>query len=82
MRRAKITIIGAGNVGATIWWDGRIVGGWTQTRDGELRHRLLEDVGRDGRAAIDAELHALDAWLDGTVVAPRFPGPLDRELRA
>ena len=26
-----------GNIGPTIWWDGRIVGGWAQRRDGDAR---------------------------------------------
>src|SRR5262249_59220976 len=34
----------AGNAGPTVWWDGRIVGGWSQRRDGEVVWRLLEDV--------------------------------------
>jgi hypothetical protein len=72
----------SGNVGPTIWWDGRIVGGWIQRKSGELVHRVLDDVGADGRAAIERELDRLRDWLGDTVVAPRFPGPLDRELRA
>ena len=34
-----------GNAGPTVWWDGRIVGGWAQRKDGEVVYRLLEDVG-------------------------------------
>lgn len=26
----------SGNVGPTVWWDGRIVGGWAQRNDGEV----------------------------------------------
>ena len=44
-----------GNAGATIWCDGRIVGGWRQDRAGEVEVQLLEDVGREARRAIDAE---------------------------
>src|SRR5215218_8960306 len=32
----------AGNAGPTVWWDGRVVGGWSQRRDGEIVYRLLE----------------------------------------
>ena len=39
--------------------DGRIVGGWSQRRDGEIALGLLEDVGRDASAAIDAEAERL-----------------------
>ncbi|MGH3358390.1 MAG: winged helix DNA-binding domain-containing protein, partial [Nocardioidaceae bacterium] len=34
-----------GNIGPTIWWDGRVVGGWAVHADGTVRARLLEDVG-------------------------------------
>ena len=33
--------------GPTVWWDGRVVGGWSQRDDGEIVFRLLEDVGAD-----------------------------------
>lgn len=67
----------AGNGGATIWVDGRIVGGWS-TKDGAVDLVLLEDVGRDARAGLDAEADRLTAWLAGTPVMPRFPAPLVR----
>ena len=53
----------AGNAGPTVWWDGRIVGGWVQRRDGEVVYRLLEDVGGDALAAIDADAAAVQDWL-------------------
>ena len=65
----------AGNGGATIWVDGRIVGGWS-TKDGAVDLVLLEDVGADARAALDTEADRLTAWLHGTSVMPRFPAPL------
>jgi hypothetical protein len=71
-----------GNGGPTVWVDGRIVGGWGQRPDGEVVVGLLEDVGADTRAAIDARAAAIGVWLDGTVVAPRFPTPLTSELSA
>jgi hypothetical protein len=71
----------AGNAGPTVWWDGRIVGGWTQRADGEIVWRALEDVGRDGQRAVEGQIERLQVWLDGTVVLPRFPTPLFQELR-
>ena len=65
-----------GNGGMTAWWDGRIVGGWTQTENGEVVVQLLEDVGSEGTAALEAEAAPLTAWLSGLRVAPRFPSPL------
>jgi hypothetical protein len=71
----------AGNAGPTVWWDGRVVGGWTQRQGGEIVYRLLEDVGTDGTAAIENEAARLQSWLGGAVVTSRFPTPLDRKLR-
>jgi hypothetical protein len=31
----------SGNAGPTVWWDGRIVGGWAQRADGEVVFRLF-----------------------------------------
>jgi hypothetical protein len=70
----------AGNAGPTVWWDGRIVGGWAVRADGEVAYRLLEDVGVDAAAAVEAEAAALAAWLGETQVVPRFGTPLAREL--
>ena len=41
-----------GNAGPTVWWNGRVVGGWAGRRDGEIAFRLLEDVGVDAERAI------------------------------
>jgi Winged helix DNA-binding domain len=71
-----------GNAGPTVWWDGRIVGGWAQRRDGEVAVRLLEDVGAEGAAAVEAAAGRLQAWLGNVRVTPRFRTPLERELRA
>jgi hypothetical protein len=68
----------AGNGGATAWWDGRIVGGWTQDDDGVVVLVLLEDVGSDAEAALRSEADRLTTWLEGTRVVGRFPSPLSR----
>jgi Winged helix DNA-binding domain len=67
-----------GNAGMTAWWDGRIVGGWTQTEGAEVVLQLLEDVGAEGKAALESEAARLTEWLAGVRVAPRFPSPLSR----
>ena len=69
-----------GNAGPTVWWDGRVVGGWGQSTDGTVAHRLLEDIGGEAAAAIEAEAERLSAWFDGVRATPRFPTPLQREL--
>ena len=71
-----------GNIGPTVWWEGRIVGGWAQRASGEVVYRLLEDIGSDGAAAVSAETAALAAWLGSARVTPRFRTPLERELSA
>jgi hypothetical protein len=69
-----------GNAGPTVWWDGRVVGGWAQRRDGEIAFRLLEDVGADALAAVEAAAERLAAWLGEVRVTPRFRAPLEQEL--
>lgn len=70
-----------GNAGPTVWCDGRVVGGWAQRRDGEIVYRLLEDVGSEAQTALDAAAEEV-RWLVGDVrYTPRFPTPLERELR-
>ncbi len=72
----------SGNVGPTVWSDGRIVGGWAQRADGEIRLRLLEDVGADTSAAIASAADALRTSVGPVRVTPRFRTPLERELSA
>jgi len=69
-----------GNIGPTLWWEGRIVGGWAQRASGEVAYRLLEDPGSDAAAAIAAEAARLEPWLGAARVTPRFRTPLEREL--
>jgi hypothetical protein len=69
-----------GNAGPTVWWNGRIVGGWSQRRDGEIVLGLLEDVGRDARTAIDAEAERLRAWVGDVRFSPGFLPPFQRSL--
>lgn len=69
-----------GNIGPTIWVDGRIAGGWAQRKDGAIVTRLLDDVGREAGAAIDAQAGELEAWLGDTRFTPRFRTPLERQL--
>ena len=67
-----------GNGGPTVWWDGRIVGGWRQDDAGAVELQMLEDPGRDARDAIEAEAARLTDWFEGTRVLPRFPSPLSK----
>ncbi|MFH8768303.1 MULTISPECIES: winged helix DNA-binding domain-containing protein [unclassified Streptomyces] len=73
----------SGNVGPTVWWDGRVVGGWAQRADGEIVWRIPDPaVRREAEAAVAAEAERLRAWVGTTKVTPRFRTPLERELSA
>ncbi|WP_327677267.1 winged helix DNA-binding domain-containing protein [Kitasatospora sp. NBC_00458] len=72
----------AGNAGPTVWWCGRVVGGWAQRAGGEVVWRLFADVGAEAEAAIRVEAERLSGWLGEVRVTPRFRTPLERELVA
>ncbi|MEV7400245.1 winged helix DNA-binding domain-containing protein [Streptomyces sp. NPDC091267] len=72
----------SGNIGPTVWWNGRIVGGWAQRATGEPVWRLLTDTGRDATAAIEQEASRLAGWVGEARITPRFRTPLERELTA
>ncbi|CAM5449315.1 hypothetical protein GCM10010329_34550 [Streptomyces spiroverticillatus] len=64
----------AGNIGPSLWWNGRIVGGWAQDTDGTIVCRFLEDVGTDAEAAVRAEADRLAVPLGGVRLSPRTRG--------
>ncbi|EOD68599.1 winged helix DNA-binding domain-containing protein [Amycolatopsis vancoresmycina] len=70
----------SGNVGPTVWASGRVVGGWAQRATGEVVFRLLEDVGAEAAAAIEAAAEKCAAWFGDVRAVPRFRTPLEREL--
>jgi hypothetical protein len=71
-----------GNVGPTVWWDGRIVGGWAHRPDGEVVCRFLEDVGADAVAAVHTAAERLAARLGPVRITARARGPtlVEQEL--
>jgi hypothetical protein len=70
----------SGNIGPSVWWGGRIVGGWAQRDDGTIAFRLFDDIGSDGTSAVGDVAGRLEAWLADVRVKPRFPTPIDKEL--
>jgi hypothetical protein len=70
----------SGNIGPTVWWDGRVIGGWAQRADGRIVVRLLEDAGAAAVAAAEDEAERLRGWIGSVRVTPRFRTPLEREL--
>ena len=69
-----------GNIGPTIWCDGRIVGGWAYRPDGSINWRLLTDIGAELTATIEPEAERLASWTAGKRILPKFRVPLEREL--
>jgi hypothetical protein len=69
-----------GNIGPSIWSDGRIIGAWGQPESGEVRYQLLEDVGADTTALVESEAARWTTWLAGVRVTPRFRSPLEKQL--
>ena len=67
-----------GNIGPSIWVDGRIVGGWAVSPSGEVVTELFEIV---RPAEVAAEAGRLTDVLDGSAVVPSFPTPLEKKLR-
>lgn len=71
-----------GNVGPTIWVDGRIAGGWAHLKAGRIATHLLDEVGAERTAMVEAAAAALEERLGPDRIIPRFPSPLDRHLSA
>jgi hypothetical protein len=72
----------SGNIGPSVWCDGRIVGGWAQRKDGIIAFKLFEDIGRGAQHQVEEEADRLGQWLSSVRVTPRFRTPLERELSA
>lgn len=71
-----------GNIGPSVWCDGRIVGGWAQRPDASVAYELVEKVDARTRKRIDAVADQLTAWFDGARPTPRFRTPLEKKLAA
>jgi hypothetical protein len=71
-----------GNIGPSLWWNGRTVGGWAQDRDGQIVCRFLEDAGAAAVEAADAAAQQLTKIVGGVRLAPRTRGRtwLEQEL--
>jgi len=72
----------SGNPCATVWWGGRVVGAWAQRNDGEIVHRLFEDLGAEAGRQVEQETARLREWIGDVRVTPRFRTPLEKELSA
>lgn len=71
-----------GNAGPTVWADGRVVGGWAQTKEGKVVIELLVPVDARTRERIEAERERLPGWLGDAWIHTRFPTPFEKRLAA
>lgn len=60
-----------GNAGPTLWWDGRVVGGWAHLPSGEISLGLLEDLGSQARSELERQAELLAAKLGDIRLAAR-----------
>ncbi|AZG46088.1 winged helix DNA-binding domain-containing protein [Gordonia insulae] len=68
-----------GNGGQTAWWDGRIVGGWRQSKeDGRIEVHPLEKLPRAATRALAEEAERLAQWLGDVRPSPGYPAPFMR----
>lgn len=83
----------SGNIGPSVWCNGRIVGGWAQSSaggtadgssNGRVVYRLFEDIGRELANQVDEKAAQLAGWHGEVRVSPRgrVLCPLERELTA
>ena len=69
-----------GNAGPTIWVDGRVIGAWAQTGDGELVLHYFEAVAAARRRQVEARAAELRGWIGDTRFTVRFPGRIQTRL--
>ena len=69
-----------GNGGPTLWVDGRIVGAWAQTRDGQVHTHYFEKVAANRRREIDARISEVKAMIGPARFTVRFPGEIHAQL--
>lgn len=70
----------SGNIGPTVWMDGRVIGGWAQRPDGEIGMDLCESVPEERNVLMDAAVARLAAFLGDDRIRVRFPSPNQAEL--
>ncbi|WTV65715.1 winged helix DNA-binding domain-containing protein [Streptomyces sp. NBC_00029] len=73
-----------GNIGPTLWWNGRIAGGWAQCPDGGIVTNALTPEGRtrEARTAAAMEAGRMAAFLGDIRIRPSMRTPLERRLSA
>jgi hypothetical protein len=69
-----------GNVGPTVWADGRVVGGWVQKPDGTIAVRFVEPVRPTVHADVAAAAGRVRELVGAARFRVRFPAPLQADL--
>lgn len=69
-----------GNIGPTVWADGRIVGGWAQRPDGEIAMELTHTVSKEHQDLLDAEVERVGRFVGDARFRVRFPSPNQKDL--
>lgn len=75
---ASLIIDRNGNAGPTAWWDGRIVGGWTQEDDGTVVAVAAEELPSAAAEPLADAAQRLTDWLAGDVARTIYQSPLVR----
>ena len=70
----------SGNIGPTVWADGRIVGGWAQRPDGSIATEVLHDLGLEHRRLLEVETGRLQEIVGPARFRARFPSPNQKDL--
>ena len=70
-----------GNIGPTVWADGRVVGGWVQRPDGAIAHDAT-GLTTAHRELLADEIARLQAFVGDTRFSVRFPAPNQADLLA
>jgi hypothetical protein len=69
-----------GNVGPTVWADGRVIGAWAQRKDGSIAHEFVQPVDARTKKAVAVAADRLRSTIGDARVTPRFPAPLQKSL--
>lgn len=69
-----------GNAGPTVWVDGRVLGAWAQTDEGDVVVELFGRIDAAHRKLLNAERDRLRSWLGDVRIRPRFATPLGKAL--
>ena len=71
-----------GNAGPTVWWDGRVVGGWAQRRDGEIVVEAARGRRRRGRRTRSSRGRAAAGLARRRTGRARLPPAVPARARA